>query len=149
METNLYTPVNSNVSLSKDLLNLISLEALKCERENGKILLISFTLRNTKFDKGKLLQLLNNNFRIYDIISEYPNNIFNTFVVSYKPSPINFQIFLKRLHSIVNHLDIDKSNLVYTFKIYPYDGVNIGKLLELNLKELLKLLSPKNSSSTL
>ncbi|WP_456456233.1 hypothetical protein [Thermovibrio sp.] len=138
MKDNLQNSLNN-------LLNLISLEALKCKRENGKILLFSFTIMNNNFNKEKLIQMLNNSFRLYDIIMEYPEDVFNIFIISYKPSPTNFQTFLNRIYFILDSLNMKKSDVLYTFKIYPYEGTNIKKLIELNTKELMKSASLKSS----
>jgi hypothetical protein len=122
-----------------EFLRYLSRETSKCIRENGRVLLISFRVPYLSEERREEFeQELANSFRFYDLIAKLSEDVYSVAVVSMKPpnEGINVHTVISRIKDVLRKNGLSANNLNYSFKVIPYDGVNLEALLKVSLREL-------------
>lgn len=132
-------PSNRVIRSSEEFLKSLSREVVKCVREREKIVLVFFRVLYLSEEKRKNFEVdLVKSFRSYDLVASLSENIYSVAVVTSKPPAegVNIQKILSRIRYVMRKNGLIVGSLNYSFKIIPYDGVNLKALMKISVREL-------------
>jgi len=141
-ESLLFVDKNPEERIIRDVnefLRFLSRETTKCIREGGRVLLVSFKVPYMAEEKRKEFEeVLAGSFRFYDLIANLSPEVYVVAVVSLKPPEegINVHEIISRIKETLKASGLGTGSFNYSFKIIPYDGVNLEGLLKVSLREL-------------
>ncbi len=122
-----------------EFLKHLSRETSKCIREEGRVLLVSFRVPYLPEDKKEEFEeALAGSFRFYDLIANLSWGVYSVAVVSLKSRGEGINVFkvVSRIKGVMKKSGLNGDAFNYSFKVIPYDGVNLEALLKMSLREL-------------